>query len=95
MAKAITVRLDPSDYDRLESEADRLGMAPGTLARVYVRTGLAGKPGEDWMSRRSGLTVLARLKDLRSHQTETADAVALVREGRRELSARGSRARQA
>jgi hypothetical protein len=41
MTKAITLRLDPSDYERLETEAERLGVAPATLAQVYVRIGAA------------------------------------------------------
>lgn len=41
-AKAVTVRLQAEDYRRLESEARRLGMRPGTLARVLLRSGLTG-----------------------------------------------------
>jgi predicted DNA-binding protein len=45
--RAITLRLEPADYERLEAEAERLGMPPATLARVSVRAGLSnGKETE-------------------------------------------------
>jgi hypothetical protein len=45
---ALTVRLDAQDYERLEREATRLGMRPGTLARVLLRASLGApeRPSE-------------------------------------------------
>jgi hypothetical protein len=49
MIRALTVRLDAQDYERLEREATRLGMRPGTLARVLLRASLGApeRPSED------------------------------------------------
>lgn len=91
--KAITLRLDPGDYQRLEAEARRLGMQPGTLARVYVRAALAGiTEDEAERRRRTGLEALERLaalrEELRRAGYPSVDAVKLVREGREELERR-------
>jgi hypothetical protein len=36
-SRALTVRLAAQDYERLESEATRLGMRPGTLEQLFDR----------------------------------------------------------
>src|SRR5215813_12196130 len=41
-AKPLTVRLDSTDYERLEETADQLGTRPGTLGRVLLRASLTG-----------------------------------------------------
>jgi hypothetical protein len=85
--KAITLRLDPADYAHLAAEAQRLGMSPGTLARVYVRTGLAENSER---RRRAGLAALQGLAALRGRlpETEPVDVVQLIREGRADLNLR-------
>jgi predicted DNA-binding protein len=91
MKKAITVRLDPADYERLEAEAKRLGMSPGTLARDFVRDCLKEIETGDERKRRA-LEVLDRLEKLRAELRRAGypavDAVKLVREGREELEQR-------
>jgi hypothetical protein len=42
MTRAITVRLDEADHAALEKQAERVGVRPGTLARILVRAGLSG-----------------------------------------------------
>jgi hypothetical protein len=89
--KAITVRLDPADFERLAAEAKRLGMSPSTLARVYVRAGIAGKvETEAERRRRAGLAALKGLAALRERLPEVGaiDVVELIREGREELDRR-------
>ncbi len=86
--KAITLRLDPEDHERLEREAKRLGMQPGTLARVYVHAGLVGKIGrEAERKRRLGLDALHRLMQLTA-DLPPVDAVSVARESREELDRR-------
>src|SRR5438270_10700739 len=91
--KAITLRLEAEDYERLEAEATRLGMRPGTLVRVYVRAGLANSgESEAEKRRRIGLEVLDRLEalraDLRRAGYPSVDAVQLARESRDEFEQR-------
>lgn len=38
----ITVRLDSSDRARLKDEADKMGIGPSTLARIWIKERLAG-----------------------------------------------------
>ncbi|MBI4493486.1 MAG: hypothetical protein HY690_11920 [Chloroflexi bacterium] len=89
--KAITLQLEAGDYDRLAAEAKRLGMSPGALARVYVRTALAGN-GETAAERRrrAGLAALQGLAALRDRlpEGEPVDVVQLIRDGREELDRR-------
>jgi hypothetical protein len=91
MPRALTLRLESSDYERLAAEANRLGMSPGTLARVYVRAGLAGN-GDTAEERRrlTGLAALEGLAALRARlpQLGSVDVVKLVREGRKDLARR-------
>ena len=89
MSKVVTLRLDPEDYERLEAEARRLGLLPGTLARVYVRAGLQGQHDEEERRRRSGLAALDRLAELTS-DLPPVDAVQTARESRDELERRSS-----
>jgi hypothetical protein len=89
--RAITVRLDPADYARLAEEAARLGLSPGTLARVYVRSGLAGG-GEDESERRrrAGRAALEGLAALRSRLPVATpiDIVDVIHGGRADLDER-------
>jgi len=85
--KAITLRLEPMDYERLAVEARRRGVAPAALARVYVRTGLNGQPTIPDQRRLAGLAALDRLAELTA-DLPLVDAVELVRKGRRELASR-------
>lgn len=92
MTKAITLRLDPTDYDRLETEAERLGMAPATLARVYVRAGLNGEvESVAARNRRAGLAALHHLAELRERLPDAdspVDVVEIMAEGREERDRR-------
>lgn len=84
---ALTVRLDDEDYARLEREAGRLGMRPGTLARVLLRAGLRSSDTTIAPERGSPGWALSRLAELR-HGLPEQDAVALVRKGRADLDDR-------
>lgn len=86
--KALTVRLDPEDHQRLEAEAERLGLQPGTLARVYVRAGLAGTgETEAERKRRTALEALARLVQITA-DLPPVDAVQIARASREQLEKR-------
>lgn len=83
MTKAITVRLDDADHAALENEAGRVGVRPGTLARMLVHAGLTDDAlGRDRQDARAALDRLAR----RSQQRASADSVALVAEARAALT---------
>jgi hypothetical protein len=86
--RTLTVRLEADDYGRLEREAARLGMRPGTLARVLLRASL-GKPeppsGNPQVSFQHLLERLAALRQT----LPSADAAAIVAAGRAELDRRG------
>jgi hypothetical protein len=94
VTKAITLRLEPADYERLEAEARRLGMTPGTLARVYVRAGLSGGKTRAEQNYRPGLAALEHLAVLRAELRQagypSVDAVELAQESRAELERRSS-----
>jgi len=85
--RAITLRLDPEDYGRLESEAARLGVAPATLVRMYVRARFDGDETEAEKRRRAGLQALDRLTEL-TVNLPFVDAVQTARESREELDRR-------
>jgi hypothetical protein len=87
MTRPITLRLDGSDDERLRTEATRLGVKPGTLARMYVRAGLATSGPEE---RQTAADALARLASLRT-MVSNVDAVDVVSTGRAELNRRSSR----
>jgi hypothetical protein len=88
-SRALTVRLEPEDYERLEREANRLGMRPGTLARVLLRASL-GEPEQQLANPPISLQrLLDRLAALREG-LPPADAAAIVAAGRAELERRGS-----
>jgi methylphosphotriester-DNA--protein-cysteine methyltransferase len=90
--KAITLRLDPADHAWLEAEAKRLGLSPGTLARVYVRAGLRGEVAEAEQRRRTGREALDRLDALRAELRRagypSVDTLTVLRESRKELEQR-------
>ena len=86
--RAITVRLEEQDHERLEVEARRLGLTPGALARVFVRTSLdADRDAEAQARRRAGVAAIRGLASLRRrmHDRDPIDVVQLIREGREEL----------
>lgn len=87
--RTITLRLNPEDYDRLENEAVRLGVAPATLVWVYVRARLNGDETEGDRRRRAGLEALDRLTELTA-DLPPADAVRIARENREEIESRTS-----
>lgn len=97
MTRALTLRLDDDDHDRLEREAARLGLRAGTLARVYVRAGLGEDQAAVEAAQRRGagmeaLTRLAKLREeLRSGGHVGVDAVAAVKAARRDLDERRAR----
>lgn len=86
VTKAITVRLDPADYQRLVEKAKEMGVSPGTLGRVYVRAGLTGNL-ETERKRRAGLEALERLARLTA-DLPSIDAVQIARESREDLERR-------
>ena len=87
--RAITVRLDPVDYARLEAEAERLGVPLATLVRMYVRGRLSGDDTEVERRRRIGLQALDQLADLTA-DLPPVDAVQIAHESREALDARPS-----
>lgn len=38
----ISIRLDPADRARLRAEAEKMGIGPSTLARIWIKERLAG-----------------------------------------------------
>lgn len=87
--RAITVRLDPVDYERLEAEAERLGVPPATLVRMYVRRRLSGDDTEVERRRRTGLLALNQLAELTA-DLPPVNAVQIAHESREALDARPS-----
>jgi hypothetical protein len=85
--RAITLQLDLHDYERLEAEAERLGVPPATLARMYVRARLNGGEMATEKQRRAGLDALDRLTELTA-DLPTVDAVQIAQESRNELEGR-------
>lgn len=87
-SRALTVRLERQDYERLEREATRLGMRPGTLARVLIRASLGapeGRPEHPSVSSEQLFDRLARLRE----GLPPVDAVSITAAGRTVLEARG------
>ena len=82
MTRPVTIRLDASDYERLEGEAKRLGIRPGTLAKVLLHRSLrrAGAAPTD-----AAFAALDRLATVSVGRT-TVDVVELVKEARRGLA---------
>jgi hypothetical protein len=87
-SRALTVRLDARDYERLELEAARLGMRPGTLARVLLRASL-GVPGRQTEDPPISLERLFDRLALLREGLPPVDAAAVVAEGRSALDRRG------
>jgi hypothetical protein len=86
--RALTVRLEADDFERLEREAARLGMRPGTLARVLLRASLGQPDPRSENPQVSFQHLLDRLASLREG-LPPADAAAIVAAGRAELDRRG------
>lgn len=91
--KSITLRLEAEEYAQLEAEARRLGIASGSLARVYVRTSLGiDAQSESQRRYRAGVDALERLTALRAELRQagypSVDAVGLVEKGREKLGRR-------
>ena len=87
-SRPVTVRLEAQDYERLEREATRLGMRPGTLARVLLRASLGAperQPEHPSVSLEQLFDRLARLRE----GLPPVDAVAITRAGRAMLEDRG------
>jgi hypothetical protein len=85
---ALTVRLEAEDYQRLEREATRLGMRPGTLARVLLRASLGAperRPEHPPVSLEQLLERVARLRA----GLPAVDAAAVVAASRADLEQRG------
>lgn len=78
--RAVTLRLPAEDFARLEAEARRAGVRPGTFARLVIHRYLR-EPREE------PKRALERLGALR-RPLPRIDAVELVREGRAELEAK-------
>ncbi len=88
VTKVITLQMNAADYERLEAEAERLGVAPTTLAQRYVRAGLSGKAQfRSAKSRQTGLAALRGLAELRQRLSDDGsrvDVVEIIAEGREE-----------
>jgi hypothetical protein len=88
-AKTISVRLDPADVGRLQSEAGRLGVSAGTYARVLIRAGLDAPQESATYARATKLRGLSKRLQAGWPKDATAvDPVALVRQGREERAGR-------
>jgi len=77
-----TIELQPDAYDLVVREAERRGVAPDAVVDQLVRTDLRRGNGEL-------VAALDALAEFRA-ALPPIDAVALVREGRDELEARGA-----
>jgi hypothetical protein len=86
--RALTVRLDARDYDRLEREATRLGMRPGTLARVLLRASLGAPERPSEHPSVSLEQLFDRLAGLRAG-LPPVDAADITAAGRETLERRG------
>lgn len=88
-AKTISVRLDPVDVRRLAAEAEKLGVSPGTFARVLIKSGLDDSQKLPTYSRAARLRALDK-RVLATWPTvgEHLDGVVLAREARDELERR-------
>ena len=86
-SRPLMVRLDEADHDRLEHEAQQLGMPPSTLAKVLLHATLTAPSRDPGDVASTRLTALDRLAELRAN-LPPVDAVRLIREGRRELDRR-------
>ncbi len=86
--KALVLRLPPDDFARLETEARKLGVRPGTAARILLRERL--NTDAELRSRR--MAAIEALGEI-SRRVQDFDAVRIVREGRDELEERGDRKR--
>jgi len=78
-----TIELQPDAYELVVREAKRRGLQPDELVDELVRMDL-GQPGQGDLD--AALDALAEFRADRP----PSDAVALVREGRAELEARGA-----
>jgi hypothetical protein len=88
-AKTISVRLDPTDVGRLQSQAGRVGVSAGTYARVLIRAGLDEAQAPTPHARATKLRALdKRLRAGWPKDAPAMDSVALVREGRDERDSR-------
>ncbi len=86
--KAITLELEPPLYDRLEAEANRLGLPPAALAGDYVRTGLDDRGESDAERRRRiGVEALDQLRKLTA-DLPPIDVTQILEESRRDLEER-------
>jgi hypothetical protein len=90
--KRLTVRLDSTDYERLEETADLLSMRPGTLAKVLLHASLTGARTASPGNRVRALAALARLRQMAAG-LPPVDAVAIAAAARRALDARASLSR--
>lgn len=86
-ARPLTVRLEATDYERLEETADQLGMRPGTLAKVLLHASLSGQRSQAPGNRTRALAALATLRGMAA-SLPAVDAVAIAAEARRELDSR-------
>jgi hypothetical protein len=87
-SRALTVRLERQDFERLEREATRLGMRPGTLARVLLRASLSAPEHSSEHPSVSLEQLFDRLARLREG-LPPVDAVAVTAAGRTLLETRG------
>jgi len=85
---ALTVRLEAEDYERLEREAARLGMRPGTLARVLLRASLGAQERQPEHPSVSLEELFDRLARLRAG-LPPVDAARITAAGRAMLEDRG------
>lgn len=94
MTWTVSVRLDDVDAKKLRERAEKLGMAPGSLARVWVRSALNSgfEPELSHEQRRALLEeAFARIDESwKGYTGPPIDSAALVREGRDERDARNA-----
>ena len=85
--KALTLRLEAEEFERLQAEAQRRQVSARALAEAYVRGGLEGQLTAE--RRRVGLAALDRLDGL-AQSLPPIDAVRIASEVREELRQRPS-----
>lgn len=86
MTRAITIRLDLSDYERLAGEARNLGVRPGTLAKVLLHSTLTKTEATHTEAAVAALDRLAAL----AARKPAVDVVTLIHEARTDIGEQAS-----
>jgi phage FluMu protein gp41 len=95
--KTVVVRMAAEDFERLEAEARRLGVRPGTAARILLRQHLCeaqaappeGGRAYDEETAQKGIEAIRRIRAA-LQEVGPIDTRRILRESRKELEERGN-----